>query len=95
MNSLVEDIEKTLTHLPKFIRIDVAEAMTINATPRSFKSFSDRSDTIKKLELATQRGSVEHEALRILLVELILQEMKIKSLERRVNSLESDKFHHD
>lgn len=89
MNSLVEDIKNTLTHIPAFIRRDVAEAMTINATPRSFKSFSDRSDTIKILELATQRGSVEHEALRMLLVELILQEMKIKNLERRVNSLES------
>ena len=94
MKSIVEDIEKTLTQLPKFIRRDVAEAMTINATPRSFKSFSDRSDRIKILELSTQRGSVEHEALRILLVELILQEMKLKNLERRVNSLETDAFHH-
>jgi transcription-repair coupling factor (superfamily II helicase) len=94
MNRLVDDIEKTLQQLPKFIRRDVAEAMTSKATPRRFKSFSDRSDTIKVLELATQRGSAEHEALRILLVELILQEMKIRSLERRVNSLETDIFLH-
>jgi hypothetical protein len=90
MNSMVEDLEKTLIQLPKFIRRDVAEAMTINATPRSFKSFSDRSNTLKILELATEGRSAESQALRILLVELILQEMKIKSLERRLNRIEHD-----
>lgn len=78
-----------------FIRRDVAEAMTINATPRSFKSFSDRSDTLKILEVATEGRTAEHRALRTMLVELILQEMKIKSLERRLNRLETETGYND
>ena len=93
MNDIVEDIEESLRHLPKFIRRDVAEAMTNNAIPRSFKSFSDRSNTLKILESATEGVSSENKTMRILLVELILQEMKIKSLEHRLHRLEREELY--
>jgi hypothetical protein len=89
---LLKQVESELMHIPKFIRDDVAEAIISQGTHRSYSNNKDYGDRLYILECAINKGDVENRAIRLLLVESIIQEMKIKSLEHRINRLEIERI---
>ena len=85
----LDEIETHLAHIPKFIRRDVAEAVYNKTIQRSVHSDTEFKNRIKILEESSHPDTVNNgQSIRIILVELLLQDMKIKSLESRIRNLE-------